>query len=87
MIKPFQNTKYSQTSAPSAALFIHSASLGHSYLYDNLMEEPEARQEHPEASLKFQVLATDGRARATRLVLRHHDCRTPMFMPVGTQGK
>jgi hypothetical protein len=39
------------------------------------------------AALKFEVLATDGRARATRLTLRHHDCRTPMFMPVGTQGK
>mmetsp|Transcript_4850 Transcript_4850/g.12282 ORF Transcript_4850/g.12282 Transcript_4850/m.12282 type:complete len:154 (+) Transcript_4850:156-617(+) len=37
-------------------------------------------------SLSFEVLATDGRARATRVALRHHDCLTPMFMPVGTQG-
>jgi len=38
------------------------------------------------ASLTFEVLATDGRARATRVSLRHHECLTPMFMPVGTQG-
>ena len=39
-----------------------------------------------DAALDFSILATDGRARATRVKLRHHDCRTPMFMPVGTQG-
>ena len=39
-----------------------------------------------DASLQFEVLATDGRARATRVSLRHHECLTPMFMPVGTQG-
>ena len=26
------------------------------------------------------------RARATELTLPHYVCRTPMFMPVGTQG-
>lgn len=36
--------------------------------------------------LSFEVLAVDGRARASVLALAHHDCRTPMFMPVGTQG-
>ena len=51
------------------------------------MEEPAAvHSVDLDASLKFEVLATDGRARATRVVLPHHDCRTPMFMPVGTQG-
>jgi len=36
--------------------------------------------------LEFEVIATDGRARASRLKLHRHDCLTPMFMPVGTQG-
>ena len=36
--------------------------------------------------LKFRIIATDGRARATSLTLPHHECFTPMFMPVGTQG-
>ena len=36
--------------------------------------------------LEFEVIATDGRARASRLTLHRHDCLTPMFMPVGTQG-
>jgi len=35
----------------------------------------------------LQVLAQQGRARASRLTLRHGVCHTPMFMPVGTQGK
>lgn len=33
-----------------------------------------------------QVLARQGRARASRLTLRHGVCQTPMFMPVGTRG-
>ena len=33
-----------------------------------------------------QVLATQGRARASRMTLPHNGCYTPMFMPVGTQG-
>ena len=45
------------------------------------MEEPPVQ-----SALQFELLATDGRARATRIKLRHHDCLTPMFMPVGTQG-
>ena len=45
------------------------------------MEEPPVQ-----SALKFELLGTDGRARATRIKLRHHDCLTPMFMPVGTQG-
>lgn len=34
----------------------------------------------------FRVDATDGRARATTLELPHGTVRTPVFMPVGTQG-
>lgn len=34
-----------------------------------------------------QVLAEQGRARASRMTLPHNVCYTPMFMPVGTQGK
>ena len=37
-------------------------------------------------ALEFEVLAQQGRARASRLTLRHGVCLTPMFMPVGTQG-
>eukprot|EP00201_Polytomella_parva_P017196 CAMPEP_0175059630 /NCGR_PEP_ID=MMETSP0052_2-20121109/12539_1 /TAXON_ID=51329 ORGANISM="Polytomella parva, Strain SAG 63-3" /NCGR_SAMPLE_ID=MMETSP0052_2 /ASSEMBLY_ACC=CAM_ASM_000194 /LENGTH=396 /DNA_ID=CAMNT_0016325201 /DNA_START=80 /DNA_END=1267 /DNA_ORIENTATION=+ len=37
-------------------------------------------------ALSFQVLATDGTARASRLTLPHYTAETPMFMPVGTQG-
>ena len=55
-------------------------------------EEEEARdveeiacEINPEG-FAFKVLATDGRARYTSLKLPHHDCYTPMFMPVGTQG-
>ena len=33
-----------------------------------------------------QVLAQQGRARASRMTLPHNVCYTPMFMPVGTQG-
>lgn len=36
--------------------------------------------------LALQVLAQQGRARASRLTLPHGVCHTPMFMPVGTQG-
>jgi len=38
------------------------------------------------AALEFQVLARQNRARASILKLPHYDCRTPMFMPVGTNG-
>ena len=34
----------------------------------------------------FELLATDGRARRGRLVLRHGVVETPAFMPVGTYG-
>ena len=37
-------------------------------------------------ALTFQVIAQCGRARSSRMTLPHHECRTPMFMPVGTQG-
>jgi hypothetical protein len=36
-------------------------------------------------ALEFEVLATCGRARATRLHLPHGIVNTPVFMPVGTQ--
>jgi queuine tRNA-ribosyltransferase len=36
--------------------------------------------------LKFEVVATQGRARASVLHLVHYSALTPMFMPVGTQG-
>ncbi|MGH7757598.1 MAG: tRNA-guanine transglycosylase, partial [Vulcanimicrobiaceae bacterium] len=35
---------------------------------------------------KFDVLATDGRARRGRLQLAHGVVETPAFMPVGTQA-
>jgi queuine tRNA-ribosyltransferase len=37
-------------------------------------------------SLRFELLATDGRARRGRLTLNHGAVETPMFMPVGTYG-
>lgn len=36
--------------------------------------------------LKFELLATDGQARCTRLHLAHGVVDTPIFMPVGTYG-
>ncbi len=36
--------------------------------------------------MKFELLATDGRARAGLLSLFHGDVETPIFMPVGTQA-
>ncbi|PNW75841.1 hypothetical protein CHLRE_12g558400v5 [Chlamydomonas reinhardtii] len=37
-------------------------------------------------ALKFKVVATQGRARSSRMALPHYTAHTPMFMPVGTQG-
>jgi queuine tRNA-ribosyltransferase len=37
-------------------------------------------------SLRFELLATEGRARRGRLTLNHGVVETPMFMPVGTYG-
>lgn len=37
-------------------------------------------------ALRFEVIATWGKARASTLYLPHHSALTPMFMPVGTQG-
>ena len=34
----------------------------------------------------FELLATDGQARAGRLTTPHGVVRTPAFMPVGTAG-
>jgi len=36
--------------------------------------------------LKFELLATEGRARRGRLRLNHGEVQTPVFMPVGTYG-
>jgi queuine tRNA-ribosyltransferase len=36
--------------------------------------------------MRFDVLATDGRARRARLTLAHGVVETPVFMPVGTYG-
>ena len=36
--------------------------------------------------MRFEVLATDGRARRARLTLAHGIVETPIFMPVGTYG-
>ncbi len=36
--------------------------------------------------MKFELLKTDGRARAGRLTLTHGQVETPIFMPVGTYG-
>ena len=37
-------------------------------------------------SVRFEVLATSGRARVGRLHTRHGVVETPTFMPVGTAG-
>lgn len=37
-------------------------------------------------AFEFEVVATDGKARATRLAFNRCTCYSPMFMPVGTQG-
>ena len=37
-------------------------------------------------SLRFELLATEGRARRARLTLNHGAVETPVFMPVGTYG-
>ena len=49
-------------------------------------EEPEALPGSVSPALAFQVLARQGRARASRMTLPHYEAHTPMFMPVGTQG-
>ena len=36
--------------------------------------------------LKFELLASAGRARRGRLTLNHGVVETPVFMPVGTYG-
>ena len=36
--------------------------------------------------LELQVIAKWNKARATILTLPHHTVKTPVFMPVGTQG-
>jgi len=36
--------------------------------------------------IEFSIIATDGRARAGRLVTGHGEVATPAFMPVGTRG-
>ncbi|KAM9979778.1 hypothetical protein ACTFIZ_006016 [Dictyostelium cf. discoideum] len=38
------------------------------------------------APLQFEIVGKWGKARAAKLTLPHHQCSTPMFMPVGTQG-
>lgn len=49
--------------------------------------DPGLRGANGKASaLEFNILARQGRARASVLRLPHYDCRTPMFMPVGTNG-
>lgn len=40
----------------------------------------------PEAPPSFQVLATHGAARRGRLITRHGEVETPVFMPCGTYG-
>ena len=42
--------------------------------------------ERPVNGLKFELLATDGKARRGRLTLNHGVVETPIFMPVGTYG-
>src|SRR5439155_613540 len=39
-----------------------------------------------EMSLRFQIEATSGAARAGRLITPHGEVQTPVFMPVGTLG-
>jgi queuine tRNA-ribosyltransferase len=45
----------------------------------------EAHGDNP-AMLRFELLATEGRARRGRLTLTHGVVETPVFMPVGTYG-
>ena len=40
----------------------------------------------PVSALQFEVLGTWNKARASILTLPHHTVKTPVFMPVGTQG-
>ena len=37
-------------------------------------------------SFRFEIEATDGKARAERMVTPHGAVQTPVFMPVGTLG-
>ena len=37
-------------------------------------------------ALQFEVLGKWNKARASVLTLPHHTVKTPVFMPVGTQG-
>ena len=39
-----------------------------------------------EGTMSFSIQGTQGRARAATLTLHHGPVRTPVFMPVGTQG-
>jgi queuine tRNA-ribosyltransferase catalytic subunit len=38
------------------------------------------------SALKYEVIATCGKARVGKLTLPHYTVDTPIFMPVGTQG-
>ena len=49
-------------------------------------DQPEPLPGSVSPALSFQVLARQGRARASRMTLPHYEAHTPMFMPVGTQG-
>ena len=57
-------------------------------LLSTAMQHPSCSGPHMSVSpaLTFEVLATQGRARASRMTLPHFTAETPMFMPVGTQG-
>ena len=45
---------------------------------------PQFSVESP--ALKFEVIGQWNKARASILTLPHHTVKTPVFMPVGTQG-
>ena len=47
-------------------------------------EGPRFSEESP--ALKFEVVGRWNKARAAVLTLPHHTVKTPVFMPVGTQG-
>jgi hypothetical protein len=56
------------------------------YVFGDRLSFDEALPHSESPALKFQVRATEGRARAAQMQLPHFLCETPMFMPVGTQG-
>lgn len=54
--------------------------------WENMEQITSALPSSVSPALTFEVTATQGRARASRMTLPHFVAETPMFMPVGTKG-